>query len=404
MVYSGQGDSAMAMLSSCPKVSLSSTRYDNPGDFIIDILGLDEGTEGEVICYDYGPGEEGQWHGTPIAQGGQVGMMSQGEGGWRSVLEDEGHAGASWPLASQLQQEQDEHKLSGHGEDEQGDEDVACYGEDGGGDGSEIDTGRSAGLTGCFTLDDIDSALNPEPSQHASPRSLASTSGTGTLSSNLTHILADYFYHSLAYVSLMRDIENSIARFEEMARPKSKSTSSRKSRGSTADMKNTLALINRGRQMVSGGLMGLPQQPEYSALDEDEDGSAVEMTDRRPRSPPTSHAEEAAEKNEEEEDEEEEIYLNEEHPPTATTGQRRSNRCKPLTSCKPLVGQAKTGYMLPPVLPDSFMGRGDTSGKGGWFDNMALQLWVLYSRRLTASFMFLALNNRLHFIISHHAY
>lgn len=46
MIYSGSCRNAQVLLSSCPAINLDITRCDNPGDFIIDVLGLeDEDTE-----------------------------------------------------------------------------------------------------------------------------------------------------------------------------------------------------------------------------------------------------------------------------------------------------------------------------------------------------------------------
>jgi hypothetical protein len=45
MIYSGPCRNAQPLLSSCPAVSLNTTRCDNPGDFIIDVLGLEDDEE-----------------------------------------------------------------------------------------------------------------------------------------------------------------------------------------------------------------------------------------------------------------------------------------------------------------------------------------------------------------------
>lgn len=402
MVYSGHSDNAMAMLASCPKVSLNSTRYDNPGDFIIDILGLDEGSEGEVICYENGPNDEeySHFYSGPVpfentsSRASTTDMRMCGHSKQPSVEEriDIDGEDSAWPLASQLQQDE-ENIASNIGYDTA----HAAVSEE---EESVLDEGLLSGLGTCLSVDDISNAFTSNPL----PQTQHPTSNA--LSNNLTHVLADHFYHSLAYVSLMRDVEASIAHFDHMSRPKPASSSVNAVSSTTGGVQSALELMSRGRQMVSGGLMGLQQRSAYAALDVDEDRneSVLEMCDRRKGSielpsPPSMHGQpeisppaktdrgitnQDDNEDHEYEEEQEEIVLNEAPLPT-TSFRRRDASNVDVTNTPRLRGQTNSWFMLPPVLPDSFMGRGDTRRRGGWVDVAIHQLWVLYSRRLTVS-------------------
>lgn len=48
MIYSGPCRNAQPLLSSCPAVPLETTRCDNPGDFIIDVLGLEDDDDSDA--------------------------------------------------------------------------------------------------------------------------------------------------------------------------------------------------------------------------------------------------------------------------------------------------------------------------------------------------------------------
>jgi hypothetical protein len=52
MIYSGSCCNAQALLSSCPAINLDTTRCDNPGDFIIDVLGLEDEDSEANDCSD----------------------------------------------------------------------------------------------------------------------------------------------------------------------------------------------------------------------------------------------------------------------------------------------------------------------------------------------------------------
>lgn len=86
MIYSGPTDRAMEFLSTAPSVSLRAADYDNPGDFILDVLGM--GSKNEEIDEFDGPVQ-------PLVPGQHGTVGSHFLGGGRGVQGVRGSTGGS---------------------------------------------------------------------------------------------------------------------------------------------------------------------------------------------------------------------------------------------------------------------------------------------------------------------
>ena len=375
MVYSGQSKNALALLSSCPHTSLNSTDYDNPGDFIIDILGLAE-NEFEENSLDGGEclapavpssrsrGTELPHVETDSEHDGYISSASQLLGESSTVRSERSVNARGGRLPSQL---------------------VECV--------SLEDT------TECLALTDLESSMPVTDDLRAKRETIRNTTAAKALS--------DHFYHSLAFVSIMRDIECSMSQYQRTVQRRNKTTT-RSAAAEDHKLNNHARLLSRAREMVAGGLMGLQQSsPQYARIDIGEDDEELEM---RPlnvtsspcgaTSSPLSVSSEGSEEKslstkvddggcgeDDEDEEEEELVLNE-----MGGGGGDGSSSKKVESDTQLPsplkvhrGQCKYGFILPPVLSDGFAGRGDTKHRGSWWDRTLLQLWVSYSRRLTVS-------------------